>query len=155
MFTRGNWRPRPGPLPTRRRVTPRPDHPIACCAQELTGRIGGGTWWISAQDHIPHPAAHRLRWLRDRERRRRRTHSRGRGGCRRVQPLRRHPIRECATPPFLASKSTSSLLTGILAPLTAITDLPTHPTLSRPLTSKAHTEHSSQGSNWMHKENSA
>ncbi len=43
----------------------------------------------------------------------------------------------------------------ILAPLTSIVDLPNHPTLSRPLTSKALTELAEQGSGWMQKENSA
>ncbi|KAI1827268.1 RXT2-like protein [Xylaria intraflava] len=46
-------------------------------------------------------------------------------------------------------------LENILAPLTAITDLPTHPTLSRPYTSKTLTELTKQGCNIMHKENAA
>ncbi|KAI1436211.1 RXT2-like protein [Xylaria sp. CBS 124048] len=44
---------------------------------------------------------------------------------------------------------------NILAPLTAITDLSTHPTLSRPYTSKTLTELTKQGCNIMHKENAA
>ncbi|KAI2636716.1 RXT2-like protein [Xylaria nigripes] len=43
----------------------------------------------------------------------------------------------------------------ILAPLTAVTDLPTHPTLSRPYTSTTLTELAKQGCNIMHKENAA
>ncbi|KAI0396566.1 hypothetical protein F5Y17DRAFT_418698 [Xylariaceae sp. FL0594] len=46
-------------------------------------------------------------------------------------------------------------LENILAPLTAITDLPTHPTLSRPYTSKTLTELTKQGCSIMHKENAA
>ncbi|KAK3937860.1 hypothetical protein QBC46DRAFT_391553 [Diplogelasinospora grovesii] len=46
-------------------------------------------------------------------------------------------------------------LEQILAPLTAITDLPNHPTLSRPFTSKALTELATQGRGLMHKENAA
>ncbi|GAB1315836.1 Transcriptional regulatory protein RXT2 N-terminal domain-containing protein [Madurella fahalii] len=46
-------------------------------------------------------------------------------------------------------------LEQILAPLTAVTDLPSHPTLSRPFTSKALTELIEQGRNLMHKENAA
>lgn len=45
--------------------------------------------------------------------------------------------------------------TGILAPLTAVTDLPSHPTLSRPYTSKTLTDLAAQGCDIMHKENSA
>ncbi|KAI3321224.1 hypothetical protein HD806DRAFT_524171 [Xylariaceae sp. AK1471] len=46
-------------------------------------------------------------------------------------------------------------LENILAPLTAVTDLPTHPTLSRPYTSKTLTELTKQGCSIMHKENVA
>ncbi|KAK0628962.1 RXT2-like protein [Bombardia bombarda] len=46
-------------------------------------------------------------------------------------------------------------LERLLAPLTAVTGLPTHPTLSRPFTSKALTELVNQSSNLMHKENTA
>ncbi|SPQ26995.1 0bb7d382-1d30-4f37-9302-5227eda98a6a [Thermothielavioides terrestris] len=46
-------------------------------------------------------------------------------------------------------------LEQILAPLTAVTDLPSHPTLSRPFTSKALTELVEQGRNLMQKENAA
>ncbi|KAK5626236.1 hypothetical protein RRF57_001951 [Xylaria bambusicola] len=52
-----------------------------------------------------------------------------------------------------------SLLTlmfvDVLAPLTAVTDLPTHQTLSRPYTSKTLTELTKQGCSLMHKENAA
>lgn len=51
--------------------------------------------------------------------------------------------------------SDTNLSPGILAPLTAVTDLPSHPTLSRPFTSKALTELIEQGRNLMHKENAA
>lgn len=44
-------------------------------------------------------------------------------------------------------------LENLLAPLTAVTDLPTHPTLSRPFTSKALTELVQQCCSLMHKEN--
>lgn len=43
----------------------------------------------------------------------------------------------------------------LLAPLTAVTDLPTHPTLSRPFTSKALTELVNQARILMQKENAA
>lgn len=43
----------------------------------------------------------------------------------------------------------------LLAPLTSVTDLPSHPTLSRPFTSSALTDLASQGRNLMHKENAA
>jgi len=43
----------------------------------------------------------------------------------------------------------------ILAPLTSVTDLPTHPTLSRPFTSKALSELVIQGRDLMQKENAA
>ncbi|KXJ97097.1 RXT2-like protein [Microdochium bolleyi] len=46
-------------------------------------------------------------------------------------------------------------LENILAPLTSVTDLPTHSTLSRPYTSKTLTELTTQGCNIMHKENAA
>ncbi|OAA65214.1 RXT2-lik [Niveomyces insectorum RCEF 264] len=46
-------------------------------------------------------------------------------------------------------------LENLLAPLTAVTDLPAHPTLSRPFTSSALSELATQGCNWMHKENAA
>ncbi|KAK4453999.1 hypothetical protein QBC34DRAFT_393984 [Podospora aff. communis PSN243] len=46
-------------------------------------------------------------------------------------------------------------LEHLLAPLTAVTDLPTHPTLSRPFTSKALTELVRQCCTLMHKENAA
>jgi len=46
-------------------------------------------------------------------------------------------------------------LENILAPLTAVTDLPAHSTLSRPYTSKTLTELTTQGCNIMHKENAA
>ncbi|KAI1265355.1 hypothetical protein F5Y18DRAFT_417113 [Xylariaceae sp. FL1019] len=46
-------------------------------------------------------------------------------------------------------------LENVLAPLTAVTDLPTHPTLSRPYTSKTLTELTKQGCNIMQKENAA
>ncbi|KIH92579.1 hypothetical protein SPBR_02338 [Sporothrix brasiliensis 5110] len=46
-------------------------------------------------------------------------------------------------------------LEHLLAPLTAVTDLPNHPSLSRPFTNKALTELATQGSNWMHKESAA
>ncbi|KAK1759645.1 hypothetical protein QBC47DRAFT_372667 [Echria macrotheca] len=46
-------------------------------------------------------------------------------------------------------------LEHLLAPLTSVTDLPTHPTLSRPFTSKALTELVNQGCKLMHKENAA
>ncbi|KAJ8132458.1 hypothetical protein O1611_g1164 [Lasiodiplodia mahajangana] len=46
-------------------------------------------------------------------------------------------------------------LENILAPLTAVTDLPTHQTLSRPYTSKTLTELTKQGCSIMHKENAA
>lgn len=43
----------------------------------------------------------------------------------------------------------------LLAPLTSVTDLPTHPTLSRPFTSRALNELVEQARNLMHKENAA
>ncbi|KAI1141591.1 RXT2-like protein [Hypoxylon sp. FL0543] len=46
-------------------------------------------------------------------------------------------------------------LENILAPLTAVTDLPAHPTLSRPYTAKTLTDLTKQGCNIMHKENAA
>ncbi|KAJ8123069.1 hypothetical protein ONZ43_g891 [Nemania bipapillata] len=46
-------------------------------------------------------------------------------------------------------------LESILAPLTAVTDLPTHQTLSRPYTSKTLTELTRQACSIMHKENAA
>ncbi|KAK3901109.1 hypothetical protein C8A05DRAFT_16667 [Staphylotrichum tortipilum] len=46
-------------------------------------------------------------------------------------------------------------LEQILAPLTAVTDLPSHPTLSRPFTSKSLNELIDQGRNLMQKENKA
>ncbi|CAK7216757.1 hypothetical protein SEUCBS140593_002978 [Sporothrix eucalyptigena] len=46
-------------------------------------------------------------------------------------------------------------LEHLLAPLTAVTDLPNHPTLSRPFANKALTELATQGCNWMHKESAA
>ncbi|KAK4149072.1 hypothetical protein C8A00DRAFT_38342 [Chaetomidium leptoderma] len=46
-------------------------------------------------------------------------------------------------------------LEQILAPLTAVTDLPSHPTLSRPFTSASLTELIEQGRNLMQKENKA
>ncbi|KAI8635671.1 RXT2-like protein [Xylariaceae sp. FL1651] len=46
-------------------------------------------------------------------------------------------------------------LESVLAPLTAVTALPTHATLSRPYTSKTLTELTKQGCNIMHKENAA
>ncbi|KAI0541945.1 RXT2-like protein [Xylaria digitata] len=46
-------------------------------------------------------------------------------------------------------------LENVLAPLTAVTDLPTHQTLSRPYTSKTLTELTKQGCSIMHKENAA
>ncbi|OTA62436.1 hypothetical protein K449DRAFT_422557 [Hypoxylon sp. EC38] len=46
-------------------------------------------------------------------------------------------------------------LENILAPLTAVTDLPTHPTLSRPYTTKTLTDLAKQGCSIMHKENAA
>ncbi|KAI1810515.1 hypothetical protein GGS20DRAFT_178608 [Poronia punctata] len=46
-------------------------------------------------------------------------------------------------------------LENILAPLTAVTDLATHPTLSRPYTSKTLTELTKQGCSIMQKENAA
>ncbi|KAI1424039.1 RXT2-like protein [Xylaria sp. FL1777] len=46
-------------------------------------------------------------------------------------------------------------LENVLAPLTAVTDLPTHQTLSRPYTSKTLTELTKQSCSIMHKENAA
>ncbi|KAK3333932.1 RXT2-like protein [Cercophora scortea] len=46
-------------------------------------------------------------------------------------------------------------LEQLLGPLTAVTDLPNHPSLSRPFTSKALTELVKQSCNLMHKENAA
>ncbi|KAI0433700.1 RXT2-like protein [Xylaria sp. FL1042] len=46
-------------------------------------------------------------------------------------------------------------LENVLAPLTAVTDLPTHQTLSRPYTSKTLTELTKQACSVMHKENAA
>ncbi|TPX10240.1 uncharacterized protein E0L32_001437 [Thyridium curvatum] len=46
-------------------------------------------------------------------------------------------------------------LENILAPLTAVTDLPTHPTMSRVFTSEALDELCIQARNWMHRENAA
>ncbi|KAI0441895.1 RXT2-like protein [Xylaria telfairii] len=46
-------------------------------------------------------------------------------------------------------------LENILAPLTAVTELPTHQTLSRPYTSNTLTELTIQACNTMHKENAA
>ncbi|KAI1499479.1 RXT2-like protein [Biscogniauxia marginata] len=46
-------------------------------------------------------------------------------------------------------------LESILAPLTSVTDIPTHPTLSRPYTSKTLTELAKQSCDIMHKENAA
>ncbi|CAK7211038.1 hypothetical protein SCUCBS95973_000994 [Sporothrix curviconia] len=46
-------------------------------------------------------------------------------------------------------------LEHLLAPLTAVTNLPNHPTLSRPFANKALTELATQGCNWMHKESAA
>ncbi|KAI0133625.1 RXT2-like protein [Xylariales sp. AK1849] len=46
-------------------------------------------------------------------------------------------------------------LESILAPLTAVTDLPSHPTLSRPYTSKTLTDLTVQARNIMQKENTA
>ncbi|KAI0515026.1 RXT2-like protein [Xylaria bambusicola] len=50
---------------------------------------------------------------------------------------------------------TNIRLENVLAPLTAVTDLPTHQTLSRPYTSKTLTELTKQGCSLMHKENAA
>lgn len=49
----------------------------------------------------------------------------------------------------------SNLKLGLLAPLTAVTDLPHHPTLSRPFTTKSLTDLAVQARNLMHKENVA
>ncbi|KAI1472808.1 RXT2-like protein [Daldinia caldariorum] len=46
-------------------------------------------------------------------------------------------------------------LENILAPLTSVTDLPTHPTLSRPYSTKTLTDLTNQACNIMHKENAA
>lgn len=46
-------------------------------------------------------------------------------------------------------------LTAILAPLTSVTDLSSHPTLARPYTSKTLTDLTTQACNIMHKENAA
>ncbi|KAK7756393.1 hypothetical protein SLS62_001619 [Diatrype stigma] len=46
-------------------------------------------------------------------------------------------------------------LENILSPLISVTDLPTHPTLSRPYTTKTLVELAEQGCNIMHKENKA
>lgn len=46
-------------------------------------------------------------------------------------------------------------LESLLAPLTAVTDLPHHPTMSRPFTSKSLTNLAVQGRNLMYKENAA
>ncbi|CAN8098045.1 unnamed protein product [Discula destructiva] len=46
-------------------------------------------------------------------------------------------------------------LEHLLAPLTSVTELPTHPTLSRPLTSTALSSLANQGCDLMHKENAA
>ncbi|KAI1649411.1 RXT2-like protein [Daldinia loculata] len=46
-------------------------------------------------------------------------------------------------------------LENILAPLTSVTDLPTHPTLSRPYSTKTLTDLTKQACNIMHKENAA
>ncbi|KAI2610170.1 RXT2-like protein [Hypoxylon fragiforme] len=46
-------------------------------------------------------------------------------------------------------------LENILAPLTTVTELPTHPTLSRPYTTKTLTDLAKQSCNIMHKENAA
>ncbi|KAI0169065.1 RXT2-like protein [Hypoxylon sp. FL1284] len=46
-------------------------------------------------------------------------------------------------------------LENILAPLTSVTDLPSHPTLSRPYSSKTLTELAKQACNTMQKENAA
>ncbi|KAI1370003.1 RXT2-like protein [Xylaria arbuscula] len=50
---------------------------------------------------------------------------------------------------------TNIRLENVLAPLTAVTDLPTHQTLSRPYMSKTLTELTKQGCSLMHKENAA
>jgi hypothetical protein len=51
------------------------------------------------------------------------------------------------------STPTNNGIVGILAPLTAVTDLPSHPTLSRPYTSKTLTDLTQQACDIMHKEN--
>lgn len=52
-------------------------------------------------------------------------------------------------------ESGADLPVEILAPLTAVTDLPSHPTFSRPFTSKSLDELIEQGRNLMQKENKA
>ena len=54
-----------------------------------------------------------------------------------------------------SQSDTDRQTTDILAPLTSVTDLPTHPTLSRPFTSKALSELVIQGRDLMQKENAA
>lgn len=48
-----------------------------------------------------------------------------------------------------------TLYVDLLAPLTSVTDLPNHPTLSRPFTSTALSSLANQGCDLMHKENAA
>ncbi|KAF3761327.1 hypothetical protein M406DRAFT_64604 [Cryphonectria parasitica EP155] len=54
-----------------------------------------------------------------------------------------------------ADPYSSIRLEQLLAPLTSVTELPTHPTLSRPFLSPALTELANQGSELMRKENAA
>lgn len=57
--------------------------------------------------------------------------------------------------PFVGTRRLTDRSTDLLAPLTSVTDLPSHPTLSRPFTSSALTDLASQGCDLMHKENAA
>ncbi|KAK3381523.1 RXT2-like protein [Podospora didyma] len=64
-------------------------------------------------------------------------------------------IREVMASAMEDDPYSSIRLEQLLAPLTAVTDLPTHPTLSRPFTSKALPELVKQALSLMHKENAA
>ncbi|KAK4241776.1 hypothetical protein C8A03DRAFT_40868 [Achaetomium macrosporum] len=64
-------------------------------------------------------------------------------------------IQEAVASAMEENPYSSIRLEQILAPLTAVTDLPSHPTLSRPFTSKALTELIEQGLALMQKENAA
>lgn len=66
-----------------------------------------------------------------------------------------HPSISSVRYPSHICRSASNKFPEILAPLTSLTKLPNHPTLSRPFTSKALTELVAQGRDLMHKENAA
>ncbi|KAK8069725.1 hypothetical protein PG994_006341 [Apiospora phragmitis] len=64
-------------------------------------------------------------------------------------------MQEIMASAFQFNPYASVRLETILAPLTSVTDLSSHPTLSRPYTSKTLTDLTTQACNIMHKENAA